>query len=67
MGAKMKVPLHLLLILLLTSATAFRVSRTKVMKLKELKPKFPTPPGQLCLYRQGDHFIAKIEKHQIRK
>ena len=37
--------------LLLTSATAFRVSKTKVMKLKELKPKFPTPPGQLCLCR----------------
>ena len=35
--------------LLLMSATALRVSRTNVIKLKELKPKFPTPPGQLCL------------------
>ena len=35
--------------LLLMSATAFRVRRTNVIKLKELKPKFPTPPGQLCL------------------
>ena len=30
--------------LLLTLATAFRVNNTKVMKLKELKPKLPTPP-----------------------
>ncbi len=36
--------LLLLLMLLLVLATAFRVNRTKVMKLKELKPRLPTPP-----------------------
>jgi hypothetical protein len=47
--------LLLLLILLLVFATAFRVNRTKVMKLKELKPRLPTPPA--TFFVEIDFFV----------
>ena len=37
--------LLLLLMLLLVFATALSVRRMNVMKLNELKPRLPTPPG----------------------
>ena len=56
--------LLLLLMLLLTLATAFRVNSTKVMKLKELKPKLPTPPYKCKLQRwsQQQRCLADLDK-----
>ena len=52
--------LLLLLMLLFVLATAFSVNNTKVMKLKELKPKFPTPPGHDCLLTLVFNFLETL-------